>query len=147
MAGVRQLSGRLCAAGLWTVLLVGCQTLPALTPCPLGSVEQAARIEQIVPIGTPREEAVAKLKKAGVEGTFSEGNSIYYCGTWAQSDKERWHIHVEMLFDGDGNVYAFRPDPLRAAANQEEPGTAKVTKKPKEIASGAKVNVVDPFAE
>jgi hypothetical protein len=147
MAGVRRLSWRLCAAGFWTVLLAGCQTLPSLTPCPLGSVEQAARIQEIVPLGTPREEAVAKLKKAGVEGTFSEGNSIYYCGTWAQNDKERWHIHVEMLFDGDGKVYAFRPDPQHVAVRQEEPGVTKIAKKPKEVAAGPKSSVVDPFME
>lgn len=127
----------------------GCQTMsPALTSCPMPVVEQAARVQKIVPIGMPREEAVAALKKAGIDGTFGTGNSIFYCDTWTQSDEERWHINVELLFNESGEVYAYRPDPeLHAAGLSENVGTAKVTKPPKEVASGPKPSIVDPFAE
>lgn len=130
-------------------MLAGCQTMsPALTSCPMPAVEQAARVQKIVPIGTPRDEAVAALKKAGIEGTFGTGNSIFYCDTWTQSDKERWHINVELLFNQSGEVYAYRPDPqLHASELSEEAGSATVSKPPKEIAAGPKPSIVDPFAE
>src|SRR6187549_3541257 len=104
-------------AGLFAAMLVGCQTLPSLVQCPMPIVEQASRIQEIVPAGTPREAAIAKLKKAGIDGNFSEGHSIFYCETWQQDDDERWHINVQVLFDEEGKVYAYRPDPQSYAAN------------------------------
>lgn len=129
--------------------LIGCQTLPpSLVACPMSAVEQAARVQKIVPIGTPREDAVANLKKAGIDGTFGTGNSIFYCDTWTQSDDERWHMNVELLFNESGEVYAYRPDPERHAAGlPDDVGTATVTKPPKEVAAGPKPSIVDPFAE
>lgn len=140
---------------LWMALalcglpLTGCQTLPpSLVACPMPAVEQASRVQKIVPIGTPRDEAVAKLKKAGIDGTFSTGNSIFYCDTWTQGEEERWHINVELLFNESGEVYAYRPDPERHASSlATEIGTAKVRQSSKEIAAGPKPSVVDPFAE
>ncbi len=133
-----------------TVCLVcaGCQTLPAFVPCPLPTVEQATKVQEIVPIGTPRDDALAKLKQAGIEGSFGTSKSIFYCNTWQQDDKERWHINVDLLFDDRGELYGFRPDPQdRAATASDQPGTAKVTKKPKEVASAKQTGIVDPFAE
>lgn len=142
---------RMCVIGAasWAaaLLFVGCQTLsPSLVPCPLPVSEQAARIRDIVPPGTPREEALAKLKKAGIEGTLGSANSIFYCDTWKQSDQERWHINVELLFDKDGKLYAYRPEPGNLAS-RDDAGTAKLTKPPKEVASAKQTGVVDPFAE
>jgi len=134
------------AAGLLAAL-IGCQTLPTLVQCPLPTTEQAARIEELVPAGTPREAAVATLKKAGIDGNFSDSNTVFYCDTWEQGDNERWHIHVQVLFDEQGKVYACRPDPLTITASGAEPGAVKISKPPREVASGPKPSVEDPFAE
>jgi hypothetical protein len=140
-------SGTLGIAAL--ALLFGCQTLsPALVPCPLPVAEQAARIQELVPLGTPREQAIERLKRAGIDGTLGAANSIYYCDTWRQNDQERWHINVELLFDQNGKVYAYRPDPSgQVTAAHDDAGTAKVSKPPKQIASAKQVGAVDPFAE
>ena len=147
----RFLAGTFTAmAGL--TLTGGCQTLPTLVTCPIPEPEQAARIQDIVPVGTERRTAVEKLRDAGIGGTFSTGESIFYCSTWLQNEQERWHINVDVLFDKDGRVYAYRPDPhgpaATTAARQEEPGTATVSKPPKQVASAKQTGgVVDPFAE
>ena len=94
--------------------------------------------------------AVEKLRDAGIGGTFSAGESIFYCSTWLQDEQERWHINVDVLFDKDGRVYAYRPDPhspTTAAAREEEPGTAAISKPPKQVASAKQTGVVNPFAE
>lgn len=140
---------RLVCSGLLGLSLAGCQTLPpSLVACPMPVVEQAARIQKLVPVGTSRDDAVANLKKAGIDGTFGTGNSVFYCDTWTQSESERWHLNVEVMFDESGNVYAYRPDPqLHAAIDADDAGSAKVGKMPKEVAAGPKASVVDPFAE
>lgn len=140
---------RFVAAVVCGAVVAGCQTLPpSLVACPLPAVEQAAHIQKLVPIGTPRDEAVAKLKQAGIAGTFGTGNSIFYCDTWTRGDDERWYMNVELLFNESGEVYAYRPDSERhAGGNLDGVGTAKVAKPPKEVAAGPKSTLVDPFAE
>ena len=61
------------AATLLFGLVVGCQTLsPALVPCPISSVEQANKIQSMIPIGMTREAAVEKLKQSGVSKVIIE---------------------------------------------------------------------------
>lgn len=142
----RWISGLACLVVLGS--FGGCQTMsPSLVPCPMPVVEQAAKVQELVPLGTPRDQAISKLKSAGIDGNFGTANSIYYCDTWKQSDKERWHISVELLFDEQGKVYAYRPDPQSSRQSQETAGSAKVTKPARQIAKGPKPSVVDPFAE
>ncbi len=109
----------------WVLLAAGCQTMsPSLVTCPWPAAEQARKIDELVPPGTTREEAVSRLKKAGIAGNFGEADSIYYCDIWNRSDSERWHINVALLFDEEGKLYALRPDPHgRAAAEQPPPAT------------------------
>ncbi len=92
--------------------LTGCQMTPApgLINCPLPSTEQVQEILQLAPLGTPRQEAIERLKKAGVLGTFGENQSIYYCDVWDKGEGLRWHINVALLFDDSGTLYATRPD-------------------------------------
>ena len=130
-------------------LLAGCQTMsPALVSCPMPTVEQSARIQSLAPLGTPRDAAIASLKKAGIDGNFGTAKTIFYCDTWKQSDKERWHINVEILFDEQGNVYAYRPDPKSGASSTDSTaGKQKLTQPVKQVASGPKPSIADPFAE
>ncbi len=92
---------------------VGCQMTPApgLVTCPLPVSEQTARILDIVPLGTSRDDAIKKLDEAGVIGNFSTGDSksTYYCDVWQQDKDERWHINVVLLFDEEGILYGTRP--------------------------------------
>ncbi|HET6426251.1 MAG TPA: hypothetical protein VFG20_21345 [Planctomycetaceae bacterium] len=115
----------------WAVLLVvafcGCQLTPAppLTPCPLPIAEQTAKILEIAPLGTPRDEAIERLEKAGIVGNFSTGSSksTFYCDVWPQPDKERWHINVVLLFDEDGALYGTLPA-LPSAVKKDTPSTS-----------------------
>lgn len=124
----------------------GCQTLsPALVSCPISSVEQATRIQDLAPIGMTREEAVAKLQQSGISGSYGTARTIYYCDTWDQSDKERWHINVELLFNEQGEVHGYRPDPKSVAVNGSD--LNKPEKPVKQVANVSSGTPVDPFAE
>lgn len=104
---------RLAALCLAVAAVGGCQLTPApgLVSCPLPAGDQAARILAIAPLGTERDDVLQRLKEAGVAGNFGENKSIYYCDTWRQDDKSRWHINVMLLFDENGKLYATRPEP------------------------------------
>lgn len=93
--------------------MLGCQLTPApaLVECPLPVQQQVEQILQIVPLGTPRQEALKKLKAAGIRGNFGENESIFYCDFWHRDDQVRWHINVVLLFDEHGVLYATRPEP------------------------------------
>jgi hypothetical protein len=120
---------------LFAASLVGCQLTPApgLVACPLPIGEQAAKVLQVVPLGTPREDVLVKLKDAGITGNFGENQSIFYCNTWEQNKAERWHLNVVLLFDEHGRLYETRPSVQNADQN---PGVQRVT-----------ADNPDPFAE
>lgn len=107
---------RMCCGVISAVLAVaagaGCRLTPApgLMACPLPASEQVQRVLKVAPVGTPRDAVVKQLEEAGVEGTFGENQSIYYCDVWKQADGSRWHINVALLFDENGVLYATRPD-------------------------------------
>lgn len=107
---------------LLAMSLAGCQMTPApqLTECPLPVPEQTARILELVPLGTPRDEAIERLEKAGIVGNFSTGSSksTFYCDIWPQPDNERWHINVVLLFDENGVLYGTLPA-LPSTAKQD----------------------------
>lgn len=119
-------------------MLAGCQMTPApgLITCPFPVAEQTAKILEIAPLGTPRDEAIKRLDQAGVVGNFSTGDrkSTYYCDVWQQGKDERWHINVVLLFDEDGILYGTRPQ-LASTAGQREPS------------STAAAATTDPFAD
>lgn len=116
---IRSLAFGIAAAGMVVVATLGCQTSPAagLTSCPLPTTEQVHEILTIVPLGTPRDDAIEQLDQAGITGNFGENRSIYYCDLWKRRDGLRWHINVVLLFDDEGKLYATRPD----AAGQVDP--------------------------
>ena len=139
---------RWSSATVLTIVLGGCQSMPpSLVRCPLPAVEQAGQVEEIVPLGTMREDAVSRLKKAGIAGNFGEANSIFYCDVWNRSDSERWHINVALLFDEDGKLYAYRPDPHGNATAAEETPAAAISKKIKDVTAPRQTGLSDPFAE
>lgn len=112
------------ALGLSTV--GGCQMTPApgLITCPLPVSEQTAKILDIVPLGTSRDDAIKRLDKAGVIGNFSTGDSksTYYCDVWQRDKDERWHINVVLLFDENGILYGTRPQlPNAMTARESQP--------------------------
>jgi hypothetical protein len=107
----------------------GCQlaptSAPPLTSCPLSVPDQTLKILEIAPLGTPRDEAIDRLEKAGIVGNFSTGSSksTFYCDVWPQADNERWHINVVLLFDEDGILYGTLPA-LPGAAKKDTPPQA-----------------------
>lgn len=104
-------------------VIVGCQMTPApgLISCPFPVEEQTAKILEIVPLGTPRDEAIKRLEEAGIVGNFSIGDSksTYYCDVWQQGKDERWHINVVLLFDEDGILYGTRPQLATTATDRK----------------------------
>jgi hypothetical protein len=107
------LARQACVAVAWcavTLVAAGCQLTPApgLSVCPWPAGEQVQRVLDLAPLGSDRETVIERLNAAGVQGTFGENQSIYYCDIW-QRDAERWHINVVLLFDEQGKLYATRP--------------------------------------
>lgn len=97
----------------------GCQTtpLPGMVSCPLPVTEQVASILEVVPLGTSREDATKLLRAAGVQGTFNDTRTIFYCDLWDRGEGPRWHINVALLFDEDGQLIGTRPDSNGALVN------------------------------
>ena len=115
MTSVWQRTGRVLAVLLLSASggSAGCQLTPSpgLMACPLPVVEQAAKVVQVAPLGTSREEVMKRLKDAGIADNFGENQSIFYCDTWTRDKTERWHINVVLLFDENGRLYNTRPSP------------------------------------
>lgn len=127
----------MAVVGAW---VAGCQMTPApgFVNCPLPVVEQTLQVLEIAPLGTARDEAMKRLKTAGIGGDFGENRSIYYCDYWKRSDRESWHINVVLLFDEQGKLYKTRPD-LTETGRTSAGGAS-------ELPARSRVgNLVDPF--
>jgi|GEM_PF-1487125 len=116
-SSIRRMLTRVATLPAWLAaccacLVCGCQLTPApgLIPCPLPATEQVHKVLDIAPLGTPRDDVVKALEKAGFAGGFGSNQSIYYCDIWDHGDGERWHMNVMLLFDDAGLLYATRPD-------------------------------------
>lgn len=91
------------------ILVAGCATSTGhVVECPLSSAQQQQAIQEIIPLGTPWEQAAERLTKEGIEFTTAAGDSMYYCSTWKRSDGMRWHLNVAMLFDQEHKLYRLR---------------------------------------
>lgn len=77
---------------------------------PLSYREQVAAIRNLVPPGTPREAAVAKLMAAGIVGEYSSSSrSIYYCQMWKRKAGTTAEMNVALLFNERGEFYGVQP--------------------------------------
>lgn len=108
---LRGLRARLGLIGLVLGALIGgCATSgTSLVECPLSSEQQQQAVLEIVPRGTTRANAEERLRKAGIEFSPGQKDSIYYLGLWKRADGKRWHIKVALLFDQEGKLYQTRP--------------------------------------
>ncbi|MEX0716897.1 MAG: hypothetical protein WD066_09930 [Planctomycetaceae bacterium] len=102
------------AGGAWLAaaiaLAAGCRLgQPTIEANRLSWSEQKSRIHEIAPVGTPRDEAVERLRAAGIDGEFGARDTIYYCGLWERPDGTHWQMDVALLFDADGRLYDLRP--------------------------------------
>jgi hypothetical protein len=99
-----------CLLSLASMLVwVGCATTsPLIVPSPVSTDEQQAQILKLVPVGTPREEALETLRREGVEVQQGASTTIYYCDLWQRPDGSRWHLDVALLFDRQGRLYRTR---------------------------------------
>ncbi len=90
------------------LLHIGCLMPGAIEPSPWTYSEQQQEILKLVPVGTPRDAAVERLQKAGIDGTFGVSDTVYYCDIWNRPDGERWHLNVALYFDDEGLLYDSR---------------------------------------
>jgi hypothetical protein len=93
----------LSAAGCASSSLTG-----RLVDNPLPTAEQQDEVLKLVPVGTPRAEALETLASAGIEVHEGASNTIYYCDIWRRKDGSRWQMDVALLFDKQGNLYRTR---------------------------------------
>lgn len=95
--------------GLMGLLLVqssGCAAGPGrIANSPLTVGQQQKAILEIVPLGTPRLDAIRKLTEAGLELSPGTSESTYYCDVWNRQDGQRWRVDVALLFDETGVLY------------------------------------------
>jgi len=89
------------------LLIAGC-VAPELVRCPIADADLTKRIFEIAPKGTPRDETIAKLKTAGIDGSFGSGKSAlgkdyFCCQSWRRPDGEVWRINLLLHFDKAGN--------------------------------------------
>ncbi|MAG93229.1 MAG: hypothetical protein CMJ48_05715 [Planctomycetaceae bacterium] len=90
---------------------------------PLSFEEQQKLILDAVPLGTPREDVTAKLGKAGIEGEFSQGRSLFYAESWRRKDGKRLILEVDLLFDGETRTL-FEVKPRSGFITHVEPAGA-----------------------
>ena len=118
-------------APLWVLtvgLLCGCHLGGRpIQPCPLTYAEQSRDILRIVPLGTARDEAIAKLRAAGIGSSPGTNESIYYCDVWNRPEGERWFINIALMFDEQGNLYEARPADAEVWPDQKPPSTTSPT--------------------
>ncbi len=107
------------------VSLTACTGFRSVVPAPLVFEEQSAKILEIAPLGTPKEQAVRQLNEAGISGDFSSSPSIYYCDLWQREDGTQWHLNVALLFKEDGTLYKTRP--AQADISWEKEGESTTT--------------------
>lgn len=88
------------------VLFSGC-VVPQLVRCPIADADLTKRIFEIAPKGTPRDETIAKLRAAGIDGSYAPdksmmGKDYFCCQTWRRPSGEVWRISMLLHFDKSG---------------------------------------------
>ena len=99
------------AWGCLAIASAGCASASLsgrLVDNPLATAEQQDEVLKLVPVGTPREDALETLANAGIEVHEGASNTIYYCDIWRRKDRSRWQMDVALLFDKQGNLYRTR---------------------------------------
>ena len=84
--------------------LSACTGFRSVVPAPLVFEEQSAKILELAPLGTPKEQAIRQLNDAGISGDFASSPSIYYCDLWQREDgsplqvSQRFHVRNHSPF-------------------------------------------------
>lgn len=116
MVGDRVCSKCLAAIVLGVLAFSGCAMLRPIQPSPWMYSQQHEAILEIAPLGTPRDETIARLTESGIAGSFGLSETIYYCDIWNRPDGPRWHLNVALYFDPQGNLYDIRPGQAETGA-------------------------------
>jgi hypothetical protein len=92
---------------IFLVLFSGC-VVPQMVRCPIADADLSKNIFEIAPKGTPRDETIAKLRAAGIDGSFAPdkstmGKDYFCCQSWRRPDGEVWRINMLLHFDKSGN--------------------------------------------
>jgi hypothetical protein len=95
-------------AGSLLLSVVGCLTHTLVRP-PIEQTEMVKQILAIAPIGTPRDEAVRRLKAAGIRGDFemtkSYAGEYFACQSWQRKNGDEWKLSLLLHFDKSGKLY------------------------------------------
>jgi hypothetical protein len=91
---------------VFSLLIAGC-IAPQMVRCPIADADLTKKIFEIAPKGTPRDETIAKLKAAGIDGAFAAdrspmGKDYFCCRSWRRPDSEVWRINLLLHFDKNG---------------------------------------------
>lgn len=101
-------------------LICGCTfSRRSIVPSPLSYKEQERAILERVPLGTSRDDALAQLDEAGIEGTFGVSQTTYYCDLWERDGGRKWQLDVALLFDDAGRLYGVRPAAAKTGITTE----------------------------
>ncbi len=89
-------------------IIAGCVG-PQMVRCPLDDSDLSKKILAVAPVGTPRDEAVRRLKEAGIVGAFGSehsafGKDYYCCQAWRRPQGEVWRISLLVHFDKSGKL-------------------------------------------
>ncbi len=108
----------------------GCVS-PQTVRCPIKDQDLTAKILEVAPVGTSREEAIRRLRAAGIDGAFGSqgsafGKDYFCCQSWRQPSGEVWRISLLVHFDKSGNVCETLELPDLSASG---PQTAKAARR------------------
>jgi hypothetical protein len=100
--------GHSIAGTLLLFVLAGCVG-PQTVRCPIADADLTKKILDVAPIGTPRDEAIGRLKAAGIDGAFGSdhsafGKDYFCCQTWRREHGEVWRISLLLHFDKSGKL-------------------------------------------
>lgn len=124
----------------------GCMSLGDFAALPpIDNSHMSHAIAQIAPLGTPRDEAIQRLKAAGVEGEYlrvekmfvnAEGprppqqattlDNFFVCERWVRPNGELWQFQADLEFDETGRLSNIHSgEPWRASGG---PGAVMLTR-------------------
>ena len=102
-------SGLVLAFATISLFVYGCRMYEVAS-----FADQKAALEEITPLGTPREEVAQRLKEAGIAYSTPSNSphpGVFYCETWEMKSGERFQMYSELLFDEEGRLQDIRETP------------------------------------
>jgi hypothetical protein len=108
LSRVSGISRNVVAGAILALAVAGCVG-PQTVRCPIEDAALTKKILEVVPVGTPRDEAIKRMREAGIGGAFGSehsafGKDYFCCQTWRRSNGEVWRISLLLHFDKSGKL-------------------------------------------